>query len=127
MDDLKWMCLWGDVINLICNTYEELKKLPRPEAYKMGGTFYGSTELFTSVGNMLELIEGEPYISHEYGGDVKFPELWGIRIGGAYKEDISKKLKEFLKEHEQEFRDEGYSYINKYGTNFSVIGIARFR
>ena len=108
-----------EVVN---KTYDELKAKPRPKPYKIGGTYYGSTQLFSSVGNDLELIDDRPYISYGYGGSTQYSSIWGIRIGGAYKLDDYKELREFMKENkEQLFKD--FYIINDYGTNYSVYGI----
>ena len=109
----------------IWDTYIELSNFPQPKAYKLGGTYYGSTQLFSSVGNMLDPINGEPYISYGYGGSTHYKELWGIRIGGAYKTELTKELRQYLQEVRQTIFDAGWAIIDNYGTNFSVIGIAR--
>lgn len=110
----------------IWDTYIALSNLPQPESYRLGGTFYGGTELYRSVGNMLDPINGEPYISYGYGGSTHYDELWGIRIGGVYNApEIVKELRDYIKEVRQTIFDAGWAIVDDYGTNFSVIGIAR--
>lgn len=106
-------------------TYENLKALPKPERYQIGGTYYGSTELYSSVGNHLELSIGQSYISYEYGGVFEYSKMWGIIVGSAYKTDQTKKLMEFIREHKEELFREGYAIIDDYGTNYCAYGIAK--
>ena len=108
---------------IVLNTYDELKAKPKPKPYKIGGTYYGSTQLFSSVGDHLDLIDDESYISYGYGGSTKYSSIWGIRIGGVYELDDYKELRDFLKENRKELLKEGYCIIDDYGTNFSVYGI----
>ena len=113
-----------EVKNKIREIYEELKKLPKPERTQIGGTYYGSTQLFSSVGNHLALIDDETYTKYCYGGSVHYNHLWGIRIGGAYKEDLHKELMNFIRENAEEIHKKGYSIIEDYGTNYCTYGIA---
>ena len=112
----------------IFDAYEKLKQLPKPESYRIGGTYYGSTQLYSSVGNMLDLIEGGSYTSYSYSSRTNYSELYGVRIGGAYSGDsvreIKNELRDFIKEHRQEIFDAGWAIIDDFGTNFSVIGVA---
>ena len=107
-------------------TYEELKRLPKPNTYKVGGTYYGGTQLFNSVGNHLDLIEDKPYSSYDSycHYSTNYSHMWGIRIGGAYKLDSYKYLRDFIKDNRQQLKDAGYAIIDDYGSNFSVYGIA---
>ena len=73
----------------------------------------------------MDLIEDEPYTSYDYYGSTNYNHLFGIRIGGAYKEKITKDLMDYIKEHKQEVFDAGWCIIDDYGTNFSVCGIAK--
>lgn len=120
----------GDVINkalsVFQETYEELQKLPKPNNYKVGGTYYGGTQLFSSVGNHLDLIEDKPYSSYDSycHYSTNYSHMWGIRIGGAYELDSYKDLRSFLKDSRQQLTDAGYTIIDDYGSNFSVYGIA---
>jgi hypothetical protein len=100
---------------IVLRTYDKLEAKPRPKPYKIGGTYYGSTQLFSSVGNHLDLIDNEPY--------AQCSSMWGIRIGGAYELDDYEELRDFLKENRKELLKEGYCIIDDYGTNFSVYGI----
>ena len=109
----------------IWDTYIELSNLPQPKSYRLGGTFYGGTELYRSVGNMLDPINGEPYTSYGYGGSTHYDELWGIRIGGAYDTELKQELRSYIREVRQTIFDAGWAIVDDYGTNFSVIGIAR--
>ena len=109
----------------IWETYIAISNLPQPKAYKLGGTYYGSTQLFKSVGNMLDPINGESYTSYGYCGSTNYGELWGIRIGGAYDTSLTKELRDFLYEEKEKIFAAGWAIINDYGTNFSVIGIAQ--
>ena len=117
--------IFDRVIEKVNETYEELKKLPTPKPERIGGTYYGSTQLFSRVGNHLDLIQGQPYISYGYGGSTDYSQMWGIRIGGAYKEEKHKELMAFIWKNKQALFDEGYAIIDDYGTNFSTYGIAK--
>ena len=104
--------------------YEELSKRDKPAAYQIGGTYYGSRELRSLVGNMLDLMEGTTYQKYDYGMRSNYEDVYAIRIGGAYKtNEDEKKLLERLKELLQNTK--GYCLIYDYGTNFTVIGIGR--
>ena len=118
------------MVNEIVGTYEKLETLPRPASYKIGGEYFGGTQLFKSVGNMLDLIKGESYIQYDgCGTSTQYQELFGIRIGGAYKDSESRKLIDALTKKlvnsRTELMSEGFVVVDDYGTNFSVIGIAR--
>lgn len=113
-------------VDAIKGIYEELKRLPKPESYRLGGTFYGSKELFSSVGNHLELLEDTPYSSYDsychYSTD--YPHMWGLKIGGAYSSSAHSVLKKFLDDNRDELFKAGFTIIDDYGTNFSTYGIA---
>lgn len=111
-----------DMIKII---YEQMNKLPKPERTQIGGTYYGGTQLFSSVGNHLDLLDGEPYTSYGYGCNINYDAIYGIRIGGAYKTSLVDDLKDYLNEHKEEINSAGYTIIADYGTNFSTYGIAR--
>lgn len=123
------MELLKEMQSKIVEAYEKLNELPKPDAYKIGGTYYGSTQLYKSVGNMLDLIEDEPYTQHSYGYNLRYKHLWGIRIGGAYKgEDVDiilRSLKDALRENVPELGKIGCGMVNDYGTNYSVIGVVQ--
>ena len=110
---------------LIRKVYASLEKLPKPQSGRIGGTYYGGTQLFSSVGNHLDLLEGEPYTSYGYGWNINYSSIYGIRLGGAYKTDVISELSDFLYDNAKELASEGWSVINDYGTNFSTYGIAR--
>ena len=63
--------------------YLELKELPKPESYRFGGTYYGSTEILTSVGNHLDFVKGCHHTSYDYGGHTHYKDACILRIGGA--------------------------------------------
>lgn len=117
----------NNIIDRIKVFYECLRKLPKPQPYKVGGTYYGGTQLFSSVGCHLDLIQGEQYTSYGYGCNIQYEELYGIRLGGAYKTDIQKELVEYLRKNAETIKANGWELINDYGTNFSTIGIAKRR
>jgi hypothetical protein len=115
------------IIEEIYNVYNELKELPKPSTKRIGGTYYGSTQLFSSVGNHLDLIEDEDYTSYGYGGSTTRYHCYYIRYGGAYGyPDCIKNLKNYIREHAAELRERKYTMIDDYGTNFSTIGIGSF-
>lgn len=120
------MSVYEQWMELVDKTYEKIKELPKPEKSKIGGTYYGSTQLFSSVGNHLDLIEDSLYDQRSYGGGTTRYNLYGIRIGGAYNPHTSgilDELKAFLKENREKIFKEGLAIIDDYGTNFSVIGL----
>ena len=47
----------GAVKRRLNSYYEALCKLPRVDAYTMGGTYYGSTQLYSRAGNMIDLVK----------------------------------------------------------------------
>ncbi len=105
--------------------YERLKGLPKPKSRTIGGTFYGSTEMISKVGNQLDLINGEQHVSYGAYSSTQYTCLWGIRIGGTYGLSEYEELRSFLKKNRAEILSEGYAIIDDYGTNFSVYGIAK--
>jgi hypothetical protein len=107
-------------------TYESLMKLPKPEPYRIGGTYYGGTQLFSSVGNHLDMIEDKPYSSYDSycKFSTNYSHMWGIKIGGAYKLDSYNYLRKFMNDNRQQLTDAGYAIIDDYGSNFSIYGIA---
>lgn len=114
------------MIEVLKEHYEKLKKLPKPESRKIGGTYYGSTQIFSSVGNHLDLEENTSHISYGYAGcNTQYVNATILRVGGAYKEfsrkEIEDKLKEIMggKFYDSETKT---GIISDYGTNFSVIG-----
>lgn len=114
----------NNLVSEIHNFYDEAAKLPKPKEYKVGGTYYGSTELFKSVGNHLDLLEDIKYSVSEYGGFVKhYENVYAVRIGGAYNlstAPLSDKLSAIIKNNEHNLE-----LISEYGSNFSVIGFGR--
>jgi hypothetical protein len=118
--------IFDRALDVFRETYEELGKLPKPDTYKVGGTYYGGTQIFRSVGNHLDLIEDKPYSSYDSycGFSTDYSHMWGIRIGGAYGLDSYDGLRKFLKDNGQQLTGAGYAIIDDYGSNFSVYGIA---
>ena len=116
------------ILNELVDTYEKLRLLPKPTSYRVGGEYYGSTQLFRTVGNMLDIIEGDSYIQYSYGTSTQYRHLFGIKIGGAYKDIESRELIENLRQkliaNRSEITGMGYTIVDDYGTNFNVIGIA---
>lgn len=109
---------------IIRKYYEDWSKLPTPEPYQIGGTYYGRTELFSSVGNHMELVEDGRHTSYGYGGiNTHYVKAFYIRIGGAYKIS-TKELKEELLAITGGYyvHDTKLGIIDNYGTNYSVIG-----
>ena len=108
----------------IAETYIKLSEMEKPDSYRVGGTYYGSRELFSQVGNMLELMKDGTYSKYNYGGVYSdYKNIYAIKIGGAYKvSEITGRLNETLKEL---LPDTGYMLIDDYGTNFSVIGMGQ--
>lgn len=101
--------------------YQNLSKIEKPKSSKIGGTYYGSTELISSVGNHLEIVEGN-HISYCYGSNIYYKDVYGIKIGGAYKFSpslITNELKEILG------TDTDWKIICDCGTNYSTIGFGK--
>ena len=46
---------------VIDDFYKEMLKIEKPKNYKVGGTYYGGTQLFSSVGNHLDKLDDEDY------------------------------------------------------------------
>lgn len=109
---------------ILLKYYNEYSNLPKPESDKVGGTYYGGTQLFQSIGNMLELLEDVNHTVYGYGCLTSYHHCYLLKIGGAYKisrDSIYEELRKAL-------GDRGYcpeldlSLINDYGPNFLVIG-----
>ena len=119
----------GAVKRRLNNSYEALCKLPRVDAYTMGGTYYGSTQLYSRAGNMIDLVKNQPYTSYGYGCNTNYRTSFYLRVGGACNSEqhkaIIKKFRQFIDEHRQEIFAAGWAIIDDYGTNFSCYGIAR--
>lgn len=104
--------------------YKKIKQLPKPESYQIGGTFYGATEIFSTVGNCLEMVENGMHISYGYAcSRTIYKNACFLKIGSAYKyplREIEKDLEKVLGTR--------YNYETKIGlicdrgTNYSVIG-----
>ena len=109
----------------IQEAFNKLQKLPKPNAYKYGNNYYGSTELITHVGNMLELIT-TPYRSYSYGLTRFFDNPFAIKVGSAYE---GKEVSEIINNLEKDLKEACFkkreikSVILDYGTNFCVLGI----
>ena len=109
---------------ILLKYYNEYSKIPKPKSGKVGGTYYGSTELFQSIGNHLEFLEDVEHTVYDYGGSTNYKHCYLLKIGGAYK--ISRK--EIYEELRETLGGKGYvpelnlCLIDKYGTNYSVIG-----
>lgn len=120
----------GAVKRRINSSYKQLCSLPKPDTYRVGGTYYGSTQLYSSRGNMVEILKNCDYMSYGYGCNTYYSTIYALKVGGAYTNNdeywiIRKKLKQFIDEHRQEIFAAGWAIIDDYGTNFSVYGIAR--
>jgi hypothetical protein len=117
----------GWVIRRIKKTYDELKSLPKPESRRAGGQYYGRTQLYRSVGNMLDYIENGTHTHYGYGGNTNYVEVTAIKVGGAYSSEEARKLINSLLEYLRENINtcEGFRVIYSAGTNFSVIGIGK--
>lgn len=113
--------------------YERLMERDKPESYLIGGTYYGSTELRSSVGNHLEFISGQPYTSYYYGGRTYYEEVVAVQVGGAYGvsaelHQLERELKPLIDEIRDLEETQGNTcLIADYGTNFSVVGMGRRR
>ena len=107
--------------------FDELSKLEKPKTSKIGGTYYGRTELVSSVGNHLDYKEDVSHISYDYCGSTSYRNACIVRVGGAYRRDygvsttsVVNKLKEVLGgNYVSELR---LGIIDDYGTNFSTVG-----
>jgi len=123
MEEKEFMELLEQMHGVLEKYYQELQKLPKPEATRIGGTYYGSTQLFSSVGNHLELKSGINHTSYGYGCNTNYHDATILRIGGAYHYSI-RPIVEELKEvlggtYNGEYR---FGIIDDYGTNFSTVG-----
>lgn len=102
--------------------FQDLSKMEKPNTSKIGGTYYGSTELISSVGNHLEIVEGR-HITYCYGSNIQYKDVYAIRIGGAYKFSpsvITEELKAILGTDITDWR-----IISDIGTNYSTIGFGK--
>ena len=109
---------------LIADLYARAREWDKPDTYKLGGTYYGGTQLFAMVGNDLELIDGGQHTSYDYGGRTNYKDVYAIRIGGAYV--AGKELGELSDKLVLLMRQGGdFAVIDDHGTNFSVVGIGQ--
>lgn len=113
------------LIAILEKHYNELSKLEKPKATQIGGTYYGSTQLLSSVGNHLDFVKNGSHTSYGYGGlNTHYRNAFYLRIGGAYKIDrnaIIKELREITGGVNYVY-DTDLGIIDNYGTNFSTIG-----
>ena len=108
---------------VIDDFYKEMLKIEKPKNYKVGGTYYGGTQLFSSVGNHLDKLDDEDYYNATYR--IQYVHTFGVRVGGAYEvssalREVEKKLMDIMG-----CRYDNDTYIGifyNYGTNFSTIG-----
>lgn len=109
---------------VLYKTYDELSKLPKPHRYEIGGTYYGATQLFSSVGNHLEMVENCNHTSYEsYGINTNYKDAFIIRIGGAYKFSTAQMVTELVGILGGRYdKNSNIGIITDYGTNYSVIG-----
>ena len=108
---------------IINKYYDELAKLPKPSRGKIGGTYYGATQLFSSVGNHLEIEENCCHVSYGYGCNTYYKDSYILRIGGAYHFSTSEIAKELIDVLGSRYdADSRIGIINDYGTNYSVVG-----
>lgn len=101
--------------------YQNLAKIEKPKTSKIGGIYYGSTELISSVGNHLDIVTGN-HNSYFCGMTTRYKDVYGIRIGGAYKfspSEIVNELKSILGENTD------YKIFCDIGTNYSTIGFGK--
>lgn len=113
------------IIETIKDTYESLKNEPVPESYSQLDSYYGSRPLYTTKGNMLELIEDGPVEVYSYGTTFNYKHAWVIKIGGAYNSDATKYLRDYIKAQREQIFNAGYAIIDSYGTNYCLYGIAK--
>lgn len=120
--------LLEDLTAVLEKHYAALKVLHKPEASKTGGTYYGSTQLFRSVGNHLEIKSGVNHTSYGYGCDTHYSDATILRIGGAYRYSTKQIVEELAAvlggTYNREYR---MSIIDDYGTNFSTVGFGFLR
>ena len=117
--------VFKEFLEVRARTFEKLNSLPRPLSHKVGGTYYGGTQLFTSVGNHLDLIDGEPYEQRDSYTGIRFQykKVWALRIGGAFDLDDYAEYRKFIREHRDALNNEGYGVVDNYGSNFGVYGV----
>ena len=128
----------ADLKALVDSVYEELKKLPKPEASETGGEYYGGTQLFRHHSNVLELITSYQHTKRDsYDTSRYYPNVYCIKIGGAYGyKDYIDILKPLLNAFDYKSSPWGgtsidlfidntvCSLIADYGSNYSVYGVA---
>lgn len=107
---------------LIDQFFDELKKMPKPESERIGGTYYGSTQIYSSVGNMLDRVDGSYQRYDSYSGmRADYKNVYAIRVGGAYK--VGESIKQLTAEIRSAVLNTPYVLLYDWGTNFSVVGI----
>ena len=122
--------LYDEIEELVSETYIALEKIEKPDSYSIGGTYYNSTELRSSVGNMLEIIEREWYTSYEYVSSTNYYIWSALKIGGAYeKVEEAKNIIENFRIELQKLKkdvDELDDMIKKYPYIAKIIGFKRY-
>ena len=114
-----------DIKAEIAFTYHRLEAMPKPDSYNQLAQYYGSTPLYTTRGNMLELITDEPLSVYNYGSTSNYKHAWAIKVGGAYKQRATDDLMDYIRDNKQILFDAGYAIIAQYGTNYCTYGIAK--
>lgn len=123
MEEKEFMELLEQMHGVLEKHYVKLKELPKPEATRIGGTYYGSTQLFSSVGNHLDLKSGVGHRSYDYCGYTDYHNTTILRIGGAYKVSIKEIVDELAAVLGGRYNREcGLYIIDDYGTNYSTVG-----
>lgn len=109
--------------------FDEVSKLDKPQQERIGGTYYGGTQLFSHVGNMLEYIEDGHYTKYSYGNiRTNYEHVYAVKIGGAYKVSTTALVKELSAILGGYYnRDMGIGIIDDFGTNFSFVGFGIIR
>ena len=131
-DDHGQDTIFDIALHFIYKAYDDVKKIPKPDEYKVGGTYYGGTELHSVYSNELKLIDGGHCEIASVSGGVRYYEHgWAIKIGGAYDfHDVYpavKKLKSFLEEYAEELHEDGFDVLDAEFPGYYMYGIAERR
>lgn len=114
---------------LLHKTYDKAKNLPKPDTYKVGGTYYGGTELHDVYDNDLKLIEnGYCQVPTPTGSLWPYEHAWVLKIGGAYPvSEITNELRNFLNYNKLKFKQAGFTVITTYGSGYCLFGIGKIK
>ena len=106
-----------DIFEAIEETYEKLKTLSKPEETDYMCQHWGSSPIYTVVGNELRLYWDEPI-------DMFRKHAYVIKLGGAYSDrSIIDSFINYLWNNKNIIIENGYYIVDEQGSNYGLFGI----